>query len=219
MAALVVAAHPDDEVLGAGGTMARLAAEGWRVTVLIVADGVGLRHPGATLQSVHDGARAANRVLDVTDVRFGGFARDGALLDSVPERALVDLIKGHLEEVRPHTLFFHHSDDLHADHRAVASAARYCCRAGALASPRRILSYEVLSSTECAGRGGFHPNLFYDIDDFLPRKLEAMKHYGAELHSFPNPRSLDSIAALARYRGGACSVAAAEGFDLLRELN
>lgn len=218
---LVIAAHPDDEVLGVGGTMARLVSEGRRVAVLIVAEGVGLRHPGSTLDSIRATARAANRILGVEEVHFGGLNAAGELLDELPNRSIVALIANFMAEVRPHTVFTHNAHDIHIDHQVLARAAQYCFRAGACPSLRRVLGYEVLSSTEPAwpavGRP-FEPSVYYDVDAFLPRKVEAMNCYATEALPYPHPRSTEAIEVLAKHRGVAAGVRSAEAFDLLREV-
>lgn len=218
---LVIAAHPDDEVLGVGATMARLASEGHRVCVLIVGEGVGLRHPGSTLDSIRTAARTANRLLGVAEVYFGGLNLSGKLLDEIPNRTLVALVAGHLEELRPQIVFTHHPSDVHVDHQAIGRATQYCFRAGACPSLSRMLTYEVLSSTEPAAPGmgrAFEPSVYYDVEAYLSLKVEAMKCYGAEIHPYPHPRSPKAIEVQARYRGLAAGVQNAEAFVLIREI-
>jgi LmbE family N-acetylglucosaminyl deacetylase len=217
---LVIAAHPDDEVLGVGATMARLVCEGRRVSVLIVSEGVGLRHAGSTLDSIRETARAANRMLGVEEVRFGGLNTGGELLDERPNRFVVALIADHLAELRPQTVFTHHADDIHIDHQVLARATRYCLRPSACPSLRRVLAYEVLSSTEAASAAcrRFEPSVFYDVDAFLQRKIQAMQCYPTEMLPYPHPRSPEAIEALAKTRGVAAGFRSAEAFHLIREV-
>jgi N-acetylglucosamine malate deacetylase 1 len=216
---LVIAAHPDDEVLGVGGTMARLAAEGCRVCVLIVAEGVGLRHPGFNLDDIRGVVRSANRVLGVDEVRFGGLNTGGELLDELPSRSIVGLIASHLDEIRPCIVFTHNAHDIHADHRALALASQYCFRAGACLSLRKMLAYEVLSSTEATSASSpFQPSVYYNVEPYLSRKVEALNCYASEVQPYPHPRSPEAIEVMARYRGLAAGLRSAEAFNLIREV-
>ena len=220
MRALVIAAHPDDEVLGAGATIASLAAAGGEVTVLIVAEGVSLRHDGLTLRAAHDNCRLAGEKLGVRDVRFGGFSLDGVLIADGPQRDVVSLIERTLSDVGPELVLTHHPGDIHADHRIVAQSVSYATRLLGAGPVRRVLHFEVLSSTEQqAGLvAPFLPNVFVDVFGFVDVKCEALEVYHYEVFDGVHPRSSAAVQALSRYRGVQAGVAQAEAFALSRQL-
>jgi LmbE family N-acetylglucosaminyl deacetylase len=225
MRTLVIAAHPDDEVLGCGGTIARLAREGAAVRVIILSDGESSRWPtpgdvpGDVVEIRRQAARKAAVVLgveapimfDYPDNRF----------DTVPLLEITKTIESAIREFRPDTVFTHHSGDMNVDHRLTAEAVMTATRPAPESSVERVYSFEVLSSTHvAAGHFGrpFLPNVMVEISDTIEVKLEAMKCYERELHPFPHPRSLESIRSLASMRGTVCAVAAAEAFVLVREI-
>jgi LmbE family N-acetylglucosaminyl deacetylase len=220
MSTLVVAAHPDDEVLGAGGTIAALTAAGQPVTILIVAEGVSLRHRSLTLERARDTCREAARRLGVQHVRFGGFATDGTLIADGPQSRIVSLISEVLADVRPETVMTHHAGDIHADHRLVAQSVVYATRIMEASSVRRVLHFEVLSSTEQQTRTAeaFLPTVYREISSFVDAKCHALEAYHYEVFDAPHPRSTYGIRALASYRGVQVGVRAAEAFVLGREL-
>jgi LmbE family N-acetylglucosaminyl deacetylase len=215
---LVVAAHPDDEALGCGGTIARLSAEGSHVHLLFVADGVNARGSaeGAVLQRRSMAEKAAVAVgasaptyLDFPDNR----------LDSIDLLDLIQAIEEHAARVRPELVFTHSPTDLNVDHRLCAQAVLTAFRPTPGQSARSILAFEVPSSTEWSFGsvpGAFEPNAFFDISDHLPAKLAALREYEEEMRAFPHPRSMEAVEALARWRGATVGVAAAEAFMMLR---
>jgi LmbE family N-acetylglucosaminyl deacetylase len=222
MNVLVLAAHPDDEVLGPGGTICRLRAEGARVEVLILAEGVGMRHAGATKEAIQAVARSAGEALGVAEVHFGGLGYDGGLMDEIPSRQIVDLITGHLRRTAAELVFTHHPGDVHIDHRIVAASTLYAVRFPVRHTIRRVLCYEVLSSTEqsCGLNGSaFQPNVYYGIEDHLAAKVRALSLYTREVFPYPHPRSLEGVEALARTRGLEVAAGAAEAFALAREVH
>ncbi len=130
-------------------------------------------------------------------------------------------IAARIREYQPETVYLPHRGDLHSDHRAVFQAALVAARPIGAQSVRRLLSYETLSETEWAapiGEEAFLPNVFIEITDFLEKKKKAMAEYRSQLKEFPHPRSLQSVESLARVRGGTAGFAAAEAFQMIREL-
>lgn len=217
---LVIGAHPDDEVLGVGGTMARLVAEGHRVHVLIVAERVGLRHDGITDAIIQGTVRAANAVLGVEDIYFGGFGTSG-LLDEHPSRQIVALIKETIAKSGAEFIFTHHPHDINSDHRVIAQSTMYATYGMGLSTVHKILCYEVLSSTEQAAAlwaNAFIPTTYYDVAAYLDRKVEAFSYYTTEIHTFPHPRSLEATRILAQFRGLTMAITAAEAFTTVKEL-
>jgi LmbE family N-acetylglucosaminyl deacetylase len=217
---LVVAAHPDDEVLGCGGAMARHADQGHEVDVLILGTGALSREHGTTeeVEALSTQAREAGRILGAREVRVSDLPDNR--FDSVD---LLDIVKRVEEEVRragPEVVYTHHGGDLNVDHRRTFEAVITACRPQVSMPVRRILSFEVPSSTEWQAStvgSPFHPNVFVDIAASLARKLEALQAYAGEVRDFPHPRSIDALKALAAWRGAASGMTAAEAFMLVRE--
>jgi LmbE family N-acetylglucosaminyl deacetylase len=214
-----VAVHPDDEVLGCGGTIARHSCIGDTAQVLVVTKGAPGHYPAAQVKDLRRELSAAHKILGVAEALFLDFP--APKLDTVPVSELADGIAGALRRLQPDVVYLPHRGDLHADHRATYQAALIAARPNVHLRIRHILSYETLSETEWgspAGDSVFIPNVFTDITDFLSRKLEAMACYRSQLKEFPHPRSLQAIEALARLRGSTAGFAAAEAFELIREI-
>ena len=223
---LVVAAHPDDEVLGAGGAIAWHRKQGDRVTVLILGEGVTARsaNRGAASRSGHAPAlrrlrqemARAHRLLGVHMAVHRQFPDNR--FDGVELLELVKAVEAIMRTVKPHLIYTHHQGDLNIDHRRTCEAVLAAARPLPGSTIERVLAFEVLSSTEWSlPRRGFAPTVYLSIAPFLSRKLKAMRCYRSELRPFPHPRSLRAIEAQARWRGSACGVEAAEAFVLLRE--
>jgi LmbE family N-acetylglucosaminyl deacetylase len=216
---LVVAAHPDDEVLGCGGVMSRHAAEGDRVTVLVATRGTPELYPSEWIERLLGELRVAHQLLGVSSTHFLDFP--APKLDTVPGYALANGIAGTIQLVQPEIIYVPHRGDIHADHQAVYEAALVAARPINDCPVRTILSYETLSETEWAAPAGdqvFIPTVFVDISEHLERKLEAMACYQTQLRPAPHPRSLQTIEALARLRGATVGLAAAEAFQLVRQI-
>lgn len=221
MKILTVVAHPDDETLGAGGTMARYAAEGHEVMVLIVTDGVGARHDQFEQQRLC--AIRACEVLGVTNVSLAGLPDQR--LDGMALLDVVAPIEKAVSEFRPDVLLTHYMEDVNQDHRAVFSASMIAARPTPGSSVRRFLCFETASSTEWAPPfpgTTFAPNVFVDISQTLETKLAAMSCYGdtfeSEIKQYPHPRSLAALDLYARHRGVMNGVHAAEAFMQVRHV-
>jgi LmbE family N-acetylglucosaminyl deacetylase len=218
---LVLAAHPDDEVLGCGGSIARLARSGARVHVAFLADGVTAR-PGAPAEELdarRNAARRAGEVLGVSSLSFGDFPDNR--MDTVTLLDVVQAIEALIATHQPDTLFTHHSGDVNVDHRRIHEAVTAACRPQTGHPVRTLLSFEVPSSTEWQLPGpatAFVPNWFVDISETLELKLAALDAYAAELREWPHPRSRRGVTHLAHWRGATVGVDAAEAFVLGRQL-
>ena len=220
---LVVAAHPDDEILGCGGTMALLSRRA-EVRIFIVGEGitsrVGVTPDEATKQLADlrdDARRAAQRVG--ADVSFAGLPDNR--LDTVPLLEIGQLIEEQVEAFKPGAIFTHFPGDLNVDHRQVFNAVMIAARPPSAPAIAEIHCFEVLSSTEWAfGRinGAFNPQTFYDISSTVEAKVEAMLEYRSERRSFPHPRSSESIRAAATRWGTVVGVSAAEAFVTVRQI-
>jgi LmbE family N-acetylglucosaminyl deacetylase len=221
---LILAAHPDDEVLGCGGTIAKLADQGASIHVAFLADGVFSRagHLKARqdeLQSRRAAAQKACGILGVTSVSLGDFPDNR--MDTVALLDITKVVEELISKHRADTVFTHHAGDLNIDHRRIHEAVVTACRPQRGHSVKTLLCFEVPSSTEWQLPGNapvFAPNWFVDISDTLVRKLAALDAYAAELRDWPHPRSRQGVEYLARWRGATVGADAAEAFMLGRQL-
>jgi LmbE family N-acetylglucosaminyl deacetylase len=217
---LVVAPHPDDEVLGVGGTIARLGSEGREVYVLIVTRGDPAIFPD---YSVEEGRREAIQADEILGVRKTIFLErfPAALLDTVPQSSLNSALHDVIRQVEPELLFIPFPGDLHRDHRLISEAALVAARPNGGVSVYRIWAYEALSETNWNAAPltpGFLPNTYVDISEFLETKLAAMRAYQSQLRPFPHERSVEALEALATTRGAAAGLVAAEAFVPIRQV-
>jgi LmbE family N-acetylglucosaminyl deacetylase len=220
MKVLVIASHPDDEVLGCGGTMAKLAKEGHEIELLILGEGLTSRPGSATnsLASLHSDALKSAQVLGVRDVHFENLPDNR--FDGLELLDIVKKIEGHMHRFKPEWVFTQHGGDLNLDHSITFRATLTAARPLPHSSLRAIYAYEVPSSTEWAFQKiapPFEPNLFFDISPTLSKKLEAMGCYSSEMRPFPHPRSEEALTAVARRWGSVVGTAAAEAFQVIWE--
>ena len=218
--ALVLAPHPDDEVLGCGGTIARIASSGGSTEVAIVTRGQTPRFDAAQSEAVRAEAECAHRTLGVSRTHF--LDLPAAELDRLPHADLNHAIGKIVADVRPDTLFVPFIGDLHLDHRLVFEAAMVAARPRGNRYPLRILAYETVSETNWSAPGlspSFQPNIFIDIADQLEVKLAAFSCFASQLRPFPDERSLETLRALALVRGSTITRVAAEAFMLIREVS
>lgn len=224
---LIVAAHPDDEVLGCGGTIARHADLGDLVHVLIVAEGATsrLQHRDRLavvdeLSSLASSARKASSILGVVDLQVLDFPDNR--LDSLDRLDLTKLLEDRIDALQPQVVYVHHCGDVNIDHRRLHEAVVTACRPTPSHCVLKLLSFEVASSTEWQPPGSapsFNPNYFVDISEQWSRKREALLAYASEMRPWPHPRSIESLEHLARWRGSQVGVQAAEAFCLLRQIS
>jgi LmbE family N-acetylglucosaminyl deacetylase len=221
---LVVAAHPDDEVLGCGGTLARHAKAGDRVEVLILSDGVGSRaRDGESFEkelSVRQAdANAAAKALGISAPRLLGFPDNR--LDTVPLLDVVKAIEACIVDVCPHVVYTHHGGDLNIDHQIAHRAVVTACRPVPGSLLNAIYTFETPSSTDWLTPQQsemFVPTRFVDVSETISHKMAALRSYGTEMRDFPHTRSYEAIEGLARVRGGQAGLIAAEAFGVLREV-
>jgi LmbE family N-acetylglucosaminyl deacetylase len=224
MNVLVVAAHPDDEVLGCGGTIARLAAEGAAISILILAEGLTSRtdfkvtQREAALKLHQERAVRAGAMLGAREVLFAGFPDNR--MDTVPLLEVTQRIEREIERLKPEIVFTQHGGDLNIDHGVTFRATMTATRPMAGCPVKRLYAYEVGSSTEWAFQQfepRFQPQVFFDIEPHLEQKIAAMQVYESETRAFPHPRSPEALRAAARRWGSVIGVGAAEAFCLIRE--
>jgi LmbE family N-acetylglucosaminyl deacetylase len=218
MKTLVISPHPDDEILGCGGTLLRRASEGAELGWLIV---TGMStDAGWSSESVverdEEIAKVASLVgfSTIVDLRLSP-----AHLEELPMAGLITRFSDVFNEFSPEEVFVAHRSDVHTDHRVVFDAAAACTKWFRNPTVRRVLAYETVSETEFGldPNDVFRPNYFVDISDFLESKLRVMAVYQSEMEEFPFPRSPEAIRALATWRGSTAGFVAAEAFQLLRE--
>ena len=219
MKILVIAPHPDDEVLGCGGTLARHVSSGDEVYLCVVTKAYP---PDCSEDEIKERKREvlkANEILGIKKTYFLDFPT--VKLDIVPQKELNDSIARVVNEVQPEAVYIPHRGDVNKDHRLVFDAVIVATRPKPGSSTRRVLSYETLSETEWTAsfpENAFIPNVYVDISETLELKLKAMSEYKTELKEYPHPRSLEAMSALAKVRGAQAGVKAAEAFMLIREI-
>jgi N-acetylglucosamine malate deacetylase 1 len=218
--ALVLAPHPDDEVLGCGGTIARLAAEGKDVRVAIATRGQPPLFAAEQADRVRAEALRAHELLGVSETRFLDFP--AAQLDTLANAELTAGIAGLVEAIQPDTLFLPFAGDLHVDHKLIFAAGMVAARPRGERYPVRVLAYEVLSETNWSAPffgPAFEPNLFVDISGYADAKLRAFACFASQCRPFPDERSIETLEALARLRGSTVHRGAGEAFIMIREVS
>ncbi|MBM4184030.1 MAG: PIG-L family deacetylase [Gemmatimonadetes bacterium] len=225
--ALVIASHPDDEILGCGATMSRWAGDGSEIHILILGEGITSRSERRDPRAVErelealkaDVQRAAKvvgaasaEVLDLPDNRF----------DSIPLLDIVKRVEEKKRAVRPTVVLTHHGADLNVDHRCTLEAVMTACRPMPGETVQEILSFEVPSSTEWRAplaANAFLPTQFVHVSSaHVEAKIKAMEAYRSERRASPHPRSPEALRALARWRGACCGSEYAEAFEVLRRI-
>lgn len=216
---LVVAAHPDDEVLGCGGTIARHTTAGDEVHVLFLADGESSRlaAPIAAIDVRLANARQVATILGIKDLHAFGLPDNR--LDALPLLDIVQPLEQLMFELQPKIVYTHHHGDLNVDHCRAHQAVMTACRPAPGQRVQEIRCFEVPSSSEwqTPGIAPFTPNLFVDISAVLERKHQALTIYRNELRPFPHSRSLEAIEALGRWRGAMVGMEHAESFFIVRK--
>jgi LmbE family N-acetylglucosaminyl deacetylase len=216
---LVIAAHPDDETLGMGGTIHKLSLLGSRVRVMFLSDGVGSRDEiRESVDSRRAAAISALRVLNCSDVHFYDFPDNS--MDAIPLIDIVKTVEKNIDDFNPTVLFTHFPHDLNVDHRITSQACLVAARPKVNRNIKSLLYFEVQSSTEWNfGSSQFIPNMFVDISDSFGFKVNALKEYQVEIEAFPEARSFAGIEAQSTLRGVTVGVSKAEAFQIafLRE--
>lgn len=223
---LVVAAHPDDEVLGCGGTIAGHTSAGDEVHVVVLAEGVTSRDKvrlrerhDAELSELAEAAHKANEILGVSSLTLHSLPDNR--LDSIDLLDLVKVVEDHIERIKPNILYTHHAGDVNIDHRRIHEAVITATRPQPGQSVQTLLFFEVPSSTEWQTPGSapaFVPNWFVDISRGLESKLRALAAYETEMRPWPHSRSCKAVECLAHWRGSTIGCNAAEAFTLGRRI-
>ena len=218
---LVVASHPDDEILGVGATIAKHANNGDKVHILIIAEGATSR----SAANAADDTRALRHAAAAAAKELG--AQPPVMLDLADNRldslALIDIvqpIEAALIKAEPQIVYTHFVGDLNRDHTATAEAVEIACRPLPGQTVEALYAFETVSSTEWSlgMHGAFAPQMFVDISATLSTKLRALECYKVEMREFPHARSIEGIMALAKLRGSQAGLPAAEAFMIRRDI-
>ena len=226
MRILVVAAHPDDEVLGCGATIAKHAKQGDEVNIVILAEGATSRDKkrnrkqrSSDLSKLSEAAYKAKEILGANSLTLHDFPDNR--MDSVDLLDIVKVIENHVNRIEPEIIYTHHAGDVNIDHRRIQEAVVTACRPFPSQFVKTLLFFEVPSSTEWqtpASALPFVPNWFVDVSGTLAVKLQALEAYQSEMRPWPHVRSLDAVIHLARWRGASVGVESAEAFVSGRNL-
>jgi LmbE family N-acetylglucosaminyl deacetylase len=219
---LVVAAHPDDEVLGCGGTIARFS-ESTAIHILILGEGCTSRYDSRSeaskveLERIGKAARSAAKVLGAQSITLESFPDNQ--FDEPPLLSIVKCVEKVLDEIRPDVVYTHHPSDLNIDHKITFQAVLTATRPLPNCSVKELYTFETPSATEWSFHQNhpvFKPNVFIDVSQSIEIKLQAMEFYETEIRSFPHPRSLEALKAICRRWGTVVSREYVEAFELVR---
>lgn len=217
---LVIAAHPDDEVLGGGGTFIKHVLGGDIVYCLMLGQGALARADSsvAELNNLCKEAKDASSFMGFKETHFLDFPDNS--FDTVNMLRIIKEVEKYLKNIRPDVVYTHFENDLNIDHGIVSQAVLTACRPCNPDCPRELYAFETLSSTEWQSKNQrqFTPNVYIDIENVIDAKIEAMKKYAAEIRQYPHPRSIEGIKILAQYRGLESGLHFAEAFCLIRKI-
>lgn len=223
---LLVFAHPDDEVLACGGTVAKLSEQGYKVFTLILGEGVTARQEqrnpelvAQELASLRNAALKANTRIGVISEYLRLCGLPDNRFDTVPLLDIVREIERVIKEVEPTIIFTHCQNDLNIDHQITHRAVLTATRPQPDHCVKEIYACEVLSSTEWMYPQGFQPNLYAVLsENHVFAKIEALKCYSSEIRSYPHPRSIEGVECLAKWRGLQVGCNYAETFQVARRI-
>lgn len=218
---LVVAAHPDDEVLGCGATIAKHSGAQSRVWTIVLGQGITSRknqtgdQQKEALAQLKESAMQASRVLGVEKLILKDFPDNK--FDSVPMLDIVQAVEEVVEEFKPKIIYSHNPTDVNVDHRLTIEAVEAAVRPATKPYIEKVLSFEIPSSTEWNfTREPFRPNIFVEVtEEQLAMKIKALEAYEQEMRPFPHPRSAEFINSLAKVRGSQGGLNLAESFSLI----
>ena len=201
---LVVASHPDDEVLGCGGTLYNLKKKGAKISCLFLSDGESSRKHPKLKQLILDRKKQAlkvGKILGIKNITFGNFPDNS--MDSIPILKIIQFIEKKIKNIKPDAIFTHFESDLNVDHQITSKAVITACRPIKNQTVKSIIFFEILSSSEwniSTKNKSFKPNYFVDISKSIKFKLKALKHYKREMRKWPHPRSIEGVKLLSKTR-------------------
>jgi LmbE family N-acetylglucosaminyl deacetylase len=222
---LIVVAHPDDEVLGCGGTIAKHALQACDIRCLILGEGITSRYTQQKkviqeeLRHLKLEAEQSAEILGIKKIIFKNFPDNR--FDTVPLLTIVKAVEEIKEQIKPDVIYTHHQGDLNIDHQMTFKAVLTACRPTKDETVKEIYSFEVPSSTEWNSpntRNYFMPNVFVDITETFDKKIEALQAYKSEIREYPHPRSPEAVRAIAMRWGSTVGYEAAEAFELIRSI-
>jgi LmbE family N-acetylglucosaminyl deacetylase len=232
---LVIAAHPDDEVLGLGGTIKKLSKNGNNVKIVIMATGIKARRSknysnsdkyeindkisnelNSQIQILRKESTKSSKILGAKSIDFLNFPDNE--MDTVSLLEVTKSIEKIISDFNPEIVYTHTNFDVNIDHRICNQATLVATRPQANTKIKQVISYEVPSSTEWYFPHSFSPNIFVDISHEINAKKNALKCYTNEIQNFPHPRSVEALDALSKKWGSVSGFKHAEAFYLLRKL-
>ena len=226
MITLVIAAHPDDEVLGCVGSMLKWIRKGYEVHSVIKAEGITSREKKRNrglnkkeINNLHQSAYKASEILQLSSMEILDFPDNR--MDSIDLLDIIKVVEAKIEKLRPQRVVTHHGSDLNIDHRIVNEAVFTACRPQPKSLVRQILKFEVPSATNWESMtmsDPFKPNWFEDISTTLEFKIKALEAYSSEMREWPHARSVKSLISLAEHRGSLVGIDSAEAFILHRNI-
>lgn len=223
---LVIAANPDDEILGVGATIAKHVLDGDEAFALIMGEGQTSRWndrssvPCEVISKLHKDTLVAAKIIGYKDVFFQSLPDNR--FDDMNLLDIIKPIEKIIEDIKPNQIYTHHGNDLNIDHQKTFQAVQTATRPIKNTYIKELLTFETLSSTEWnfdKQSSLFLPNIYNNVGNTIDKKLEAMACYKTELCEFPHPRSDEGIKILAQYRGMQSGFEYAEAFHLIRKLN
>ncbi len=219
---LVVAAHPDDEILGVGATICNHIRNGDECFALILGEGITSRYEKRELadiiklENLHEDTYKAAKIIGYEEIYMEKLPDNR--FDTVPLLDIIKIIEKHVEKIKPNIIYTHSSRDLNIDHRITVEATLTATRPIGEEYVKEIYSFETVSSTEWNfnNKHKFNPNYFVDVTETLNEKLKAMECYKNELKEFPHPRSVENLKFSAMRWGSVISREYAEAFEIIR---
>ena len=235
MKVLIIVAHPDDEVLGMGGTILKHSNNGDIVKIVYLATGITsrrsinfqnntsyeqnnklLKKMDIQIKELREDVKKSCRILKVKNWTFYDFPDNE--MDNIPLLKIIKVIEKEIQDVNPDRIYTHHFNDLNVDHRVVFNAVLTACRPIGN-SIKELISFEVPSSTEWNFPTQFNPNYFIEIKSELPSKLKAIKCFKNEIRKYPHPRSVENLKNISNRWGAISGKIAAEAFEIVRKID
>lgn len=222
---LVIASHPDDEVLGCGGTLLKALDQGAEIRIVFLGEGISARFPIGQYDSDdfreqsrkrRREAENALKVMEIQDVHYG--ERLCTQFDTYPFLSIVKEIEGFMHLFKPDIVFTHNPSEVNIDHKVTYEAVEVACRPVNDYTPKEVYTFEIVCSGNWKFQPYFQPNVFVDISKYWEKKLKAWSCYENERRPFPFPRSDEGLEALSRFRGMASGMEKAEAFYLARKI-
>lgn len=236
MKVLVIVAHPDDEVLGMGGTLRKLSVKNHDIKVVFLATGIAARRSDKfrnetkyeinktlikkmeeQIKKLRLDAKRALKILGIKNIEFFNFPDNE--MDMVSNLEITKTIENIIKKFKPDVIYTHTKNDINVDHRAIFNATITATRPSTRVNVKKVICFEVPSSSEWNFGDTFSPNIFVDIKRELSYKKKAIRAYKTELKKFPHPRSVNSLDIIAKRWGTVSGFEASEAFELIRELD